>query len=56
MTLTTLVTVNAVLAALAVYGLVWLLGFGIHTDRQVHASHLSGHGPLPTDERDRIAA
>lgn len=32
MTLTTLVTVNAVLTAVVVYGIVWLLGFGIHSD------------------------
>jgi hypothetical protein len=56
MTLNTLVTVNAILAALVVYGLVWLLGFGIHSDRLARASHLRAHVPPPADEHDRLAA
>ena len=51
MTLTTLITVNAVLGALVVYGIVLLHAHGIRHGReeaQVHA--------LPEREQDRIAA
>jgi hypothetical protein len=56
MTLITLITLNAVLAALVVYGIVRLLAFGIGSDRQarqeLHATLLA----LPVDERQKIAA
>jgi len=36
MTVTALITLNAILGALGVYGLVHLLAFGIHADRGRH--------------------
>ena len=40
MTLTTLITVNAVLAAIVVYGIVWLLAHSVSRDRRHAESHL----------------
>jgi hypothetical protein len=54
MTLTTLVTLNAILTGILVYGIVWLLGFGIHSDRLAGEQDLRLH--LPTHEADRMAA
>jgi hypothetical protein len=53
MTLTTLITVNAILGAIVVYGLVLLLGHGIRSDRTgVHTQVR----PLPQRGEDRLAA
>jgi hypothetical protein len=58
MTLTTLIALNAVLAALVVYGIVRLLAVGIRSDRQartdLHATLLTL--TLPQEERQKIAA
>ena len=57
MTLLTLITVNAVLAALAVYGIVFLLRHGIRSDVRAIEQHLrSSVHRLPERQRDRIAA
>ncbi len=58
MTLTTLITLNAILAATVVYGLVWLLGHGIRSDRQARAERSSRLHALPSrrSEHDRLAA
>ena len=57
MTLTTLITVNAVLAAIIIYGIVFLHAHGVRHDRR-HAEHHVG--PLreaePVRERERLAA
>ena len=54
MTLTSLITLNAILAGLVIYGIVWLLGWAIHSDRA------PGHvveSPRRADDRPtRIAA
>jgi len=57
MTILTLITVNAVLAALAVYGIVFLLHHGIRSDVRAVEQHLkSALHRLPERERDRLAA
>jgi hypothetical protein len=53
MTLTTLITVNAILGAAVVYGLVLLLAHGIRTDRAAAPARVRA---LPRRDRDRIAA
>jgi len=57
MTITTLITVNAVLGAAIVYALHHLLGHGIHSDR-LHHQRLAGHQvmEIAEQERERIAA
>lgn len=58
MTLTTIITVNAILAAIVVYGLVWLLGHGIWSDRQARLRRSAELHALPSRRsgRDRLAA
>ena len=57
MTVTTLITVNAILAALVVYGIVFLLGHGIRTDvRGVEEQLKATLHRLPERRRDRLAA
>jgi hypothetical protein len=53
MTLTTLITVNAILGAAVVYGLALLLTHGIRTDRRQALAHVR---VLPRNEQDRLAA
>ena len=54
MTLTTLITVNAVLAAIVAYGIVFLLSHGIRHDRRHNRSHLRPVRAVePARERDR---
>jgi hypothetical protein len=53
MTITTLITVNAILGALVVYGLIMLLTHGIRTDRK----HVEARVQVLTrNEHDRLAA
>jgi hypothetical protein len=54
MTLTTLVTLNAIPTGILVYGIVRLLGFGIRTDRLADQHDVRVH--LPAYEADRMAA
>jgi hypothetical protein len=54
MTLTTLITVNAIVGALVVYGIVMLLGHGIRTDRT--AVRGATVQQLRRRETDRLAA
>ena len=57
MTLTTLITVNAVLAAALVYGIVFLLTHGIRSDvRGVEQQLKSTLHRLPERTQDRLAA
>jgi hypothetical protein len=57
MTLTTLITLNAVLAALVVSGIVWLLGSAIGADRGRRLPRDLQDRRAETDEqRKRIAA
>lgn len=54
MTLTSLITLNAILMAVVVYGVVFLLAHGIRSDRSaVEAVKVR---QLPRRESDRIAA
>ena len=57
MTLLTLITINAILAAAVVYGVVLLLGHGIRSDVKAVEQHLKAvvHR-LPHREQDRLAA
>lgn len=57
MTLTSLITLNAILGGLVAYGIVWLLAAGIHTDaaaRRTRERALAGS--RSRTEPDRIAA
>jgi hypothetical protein len=57
MTLTTLITVNAVLAAIVLYGIALLLAHGVRHDRWHSLGHTrSLRVAAPARERDRIAA
>jgi hypothetical protein len=56
MTLTTLVIVNAVLAAVVVYAIVSLLAFGIHRDRSSLVVLRRAPAQPSANEGDRIAA
>lgn len=58
MTLTTIITVNAALAAIVVYGLVWLLGHGIWSDRRSRVERSTRLYVLPRRDslHDRRAA
>lgn len=57
MTLTTLITVNAILAAAVVYGIVYLLHHGIRSDVRGIEQHLkSSVHHLPKRDRQKIAA
>ena len=53
MTLTTLIAINAILGAAAIYGIVSLLAFGIHSDRIVHKPQVRS---LRHSSSDRLAA
>ena len=53
MTLTTLITVNAILGAAVVYGLLMLLGHGIRTNRTVDQAQVH---ELRRRHTDRVAA
>jgi len=53
MTLTTIITVNAVLGAAVAYGLHHLLAHGIHSDRAHHLEQVLEHA---VEEPERIAA
>ena len=57
MTLTTLIVVNAILAAAVVLGMVWLLGSGIRADRRSVAAHGASLRAAPERRSsDRLAA
>jgi hypothetical protein len=57
MTLTTLITVNAVLGAITTYGIVWLLATGIGHDRRQAEHHLRSLTSVePVRDRDQVAA
>jgi hypothetical protein len=56
MTPTMLITVNTILAALVTCGIVWLLGFGIRSDRRARVTLRRASEPLPASDRERIAA
>ena len=57
MTLLTLITVNVVLAAAVVYGIVLLLHHGVRSDVKAIEQHLrSTLHRLPERERERLAA
>ena len=57
MTLLTLITVNAILVAAVVYGIVHLLAHGIRSDVKAVEQHLKAAvHHLPSRERDRLAA
>lgn len=56
MTLTTLILINAVLAAALVYALVHFLTHGIHADRRHRETRVAELSALPERVRDRIAA
>ncbi|MGZ4289368.1 MAG: hypothetical protein ACXVQQ_03505 [Gaiellaceae bacterium] len=56
MTLTTLITLDIVLAAVVVYALVHFLTHGIRHDRRTHQQHTARVTSLPEASRDRIAA
>ncbi len=55
MTTTSLITVNAVLAAIVVLAVLRLLVHGIVTDRDAHAS-VPAARPLGAGEREELAA
>jgi hypothetical protein len=56
MTLTAIITVNALLGAGLVYALVHLLGLGIHHDHRARMAHAARVAEQPRDERERLAA
>jgi hypothetical protein len=56
MTLTTLITVNAILGFAVVWGLVYLLGHGVHSDRHHRLERAGELLRLPKQQRDKIAA
>ena len=56
MTLTTLITLNAVLAVAAVYALVHLLAHGVHHDRRTHEAHAERIPLRREAHEDRLAA
>jgi len=57
MTLTTLITLNAILGAAVVYGIVWLLAAGVRADADARATRERALRRLRSAaERDRIAA
>jgi hypothetical protein len=56
MTLSTLVTLNAVLAAILVYGIVWLLAGGIRADRAARGRTAARLRTVAEPERYRRAA
>ncbi len=53
MTYTTAITLNAVLAVLVSYGVVFVLGHGIHRGRFHQHAEVR---PLPVSEQDELAA
>lgn len=56
MTLTTLVTVNAILGTVLVHGLLYLLGLGIHREHRARFEPARGEASPPAREHDRLAA
>ena len=56
MTLTTLITVNALLAGTVVFAIVWLLGSAIRADRDAGASRTSAEPARLPVGGERIAA
>lgn len=56
MTLTTLITVNAILGSALVYALVYVLGHAVDADRRLRATRSAELHALPEQRRDRIAA
>lgn len=57
MTLTTLITLNAILATAVVSGILWLLIAGIRSDSSFRKQHLARlHTRRARRESDRIAA
>ena len=56
MTLTTLITTNAVLAAILIYALVHFLTHAVHADRRHRTTRVAELSALPMHVRDRIAA
>ena len=55
MTLTTLLILNATLAAALVYGILWLLAHGIRSDRTA-TTHEADRRIATAQERNRLAA
>jgi hypothetical protein len=55
MTLTSLIILNATLAAIVVYGILWLLGHGIRAD-QIASGLARDERHIATEERGRLAA
>jgi hypothetical protein len=56
MTLITLITLNAVLAAILVHALVSALATAVHKDRETHRAHRAEIERLPEHREDRLAA
>ena len=57
MTLTSLITLNAILGALVAYGILWLLAAGIRADADARRTReRAPAGPRSRTEPDRIAA
>jgi len=56
MTSTTALTLNAVLAAIVVYGIVFLLAHGIHRDRLEERRRRAGLRPVVVRDRDEDLA
>lgn len=57
MTLTSLITLNAALGAVVVYGIVWLLAAAVRADADARRAHeRAPHGLRTRPHRDRIAA
>ena len=56
MTLTTLITLNAVIGAVLVYGLHHLLAHGIRSDRAYHGLHQHDAVEVRSEDSERIAA
>ena len=56
MTLTTLITLNAALAALAAGGMVWLLAAVIRADRAARSTLRAARVPAHREQAGRLAA
>jgi hypothetical protein len=57
MSITSLITINAILATLVVGGIVWFLGSAIRADKVARSARRAGPLPVPGRKRsDRIAA
>jgi hypothetical protein len=56
MTLTALITMNAILAAVLVYALVHFLAHGLHADRKLRVARAAELRSLPERRAERVAA